>query len=93
MMPLPKKATKRQKAKARLRRYHARQAAIKYFGEASVKGMTVHHKNGDPTDNRRSNLDLKPNDKHGKKHGRGISSALPLKEKIKIRWRRIKRVL
>jgi len=92
-MPLPKKATKRQQAKARLRRYHARQAAIKYFGPEAVKRMTVHHKNGDDTDNRRKNLDLVPKNKHGKKHGRGVSSALPLKKKIEIRWRRIKKVL
>lgn len=89
-MPLPKKATKRQQSKARLQRWQARQAAIKYWGEDMVKGMTVHHKNGDPTDNRRKNLDLIPKPKHGKKHGRGVSSALPLKKKLAIKLKRVK---
>ena len=92
-MPLPKKATKKQRSAARLRRYHARQAAINYFGMDSVKGMTVHHKNGNDIDNRRRNLDLKPKSKHGKKHGRGVSSALPVKKKVKIKLKRVRKYI
>jgi hypothetical protein len=93
IMPLPKKATKRQQSKARLLRWQARQAAIKYWGDDMVRGMTVHHKNGDTTDNRRKNLDLIPKDKHGRIHGRGVSSALPFKNKIKIKLKKIKKYI
>lgn len=55
--------------------------------------MTVHHKNGDNTDNRRKNLELIPKSKHGKKHGRGVSSALPAKQKIIIKLRRVKKYI
>ena len=92
-MPLPKRSTKKQKSAARLRRYHARQAAVKYFGKDSVKGMTVHHKNGNDSDNRRKNLDLHLKSKHGKKHGRGVSSALPVKDKVRIKLKRFKKYL
>jgi hypothetical protein len=70
-MPLPKTATKRQQSKARLLRWQARQAAIKAFGTKAVKGMAVHHKNGDNTDNHPKNLKLEPKSIHGKMHGRG----------------------
>ena len=92
-MPLPKKATKKQRSKKRLERYHARQKAIEYWGEENVKGMDVHHRNGDGTDNRKKNMRLKPNNEHGRKHGRGISSSLPLKKKVKIKLKRMRKKL
>jgi hypothetical protein len=70
-MPLRKTATKRQESKARLLRWQARQAATKAFGAKAVKGMAVHHRNGDQTDNHPKNLKLERKDIHGKMHGRG----------------------
>jgi hypothetical protein len=70
-MPLKKSATKKQDSDERLRRYHARQAAIKKFGAAAVKGMTVHHKDQNNKNNDPGNLELKSRSAHGKEHGRG----------------------
>ena len=91
-MPLPKTATKRQQSKARLLRWQARQAAIKHYGKHAVKGMSVHHHNGNPTDNRPGNLFLESKSKHGHMHGRGVSSADPLPKKVKTKIRRTKKL-
>ena len=45
-MPLRKSASKEEVNAERLRRYHGRKAAEKKFGKAALKGMTVHHKDG-----------------------------------------------
>ena len=91
-MPLRKTATKRQESKARLLRWQARQAAIKHYGKRAVKGMAVHHRNGDNTDNRPGNLLLELKSKHGHMHGRGVSSADPLPKKVKTKLRRTKKI-
>lgn len=43
---------------ANIMRKRARRLAIKLHGEAAVKGKEVDHKNLNPTDNRRSNLQI-----------------------------------
>ena len=91
-MPLPKTATKRQQSRARLLRWRSRQAAIEFYGRRAVKGMSVHHRNGDQTDNRPGNLKLEPKSKHGHIHGRGVSSADPLHKKVKTKIRRTKKL-
>lgn len=70
-MPLKKSASREENNKERLRRYHARKAAEKKYGKAAVKGKTVHHKDGDNTNNAPSNLELKTRQEHGREHGRG----------------------
>jgi len=72
-MPLRKDTPNYKKADAneRLKRYHARQAAIKKYGADAVKGKTVHHKDHNNKNNSPSNLELKTRSAHGKEHGRG----------------------
>lgn len=58
--------TKKQIAR-RSGRNAARAAKTKQVGEEAVAGKDVHHKNGDPTDNSPSNLQLTdPHDNRGK---------------------------
>jgi hypothetical protein len=92
-MPLPKTATKRQQSKARLLRWQARQAAIKFYGKGAVRGKSVHHRNGNQKDNRPGNLLLEHKSKHGHRHGRGVSSADPLPKKVRTKIRRTKKIL
>lgn len=72
-MPLKKSTPNFRKADSdeRLRRYHARQAGIKKFGEAKVKGKQIHHKDGNNKNNSPGNLELVDPKKHGAMHGRG----------------------
>lgn len=74
-MPLKKTGNKsrdkKREAKERLKRYHARQAAIKKYGKSKVDGKEVHHKDGNNTNNAPSNLTMRSKKSHGKKHGRG----------------------
>ncbi len=58
--------TKKQ-LKRRAGRNAARAAKTKQVGEEAVAGKDVHHKNGDPTDNSPSSLQLTdPHDNRGK---------------------------
>lgn len=50
--------------KNRAGRNAARAAVTKSRGKAAVKGKDVNHKNGRPTDNRRSNLSLETKKKN-----------------------------
>jgi 5-methylcytosine-specific restriction endonuclease McrA len=72
-MPLRKSTPNYKKADAdeRLRRYHAREAGKKKFGEAAVKGKQIHHKDGNNNNNAPSNLELIDPKKHGSMHGAG----------------------
>jgi len=74
-MPLKKTGNKsrdkKREAKERLKRYHARQAAIKKYGESKMKGKEVHHKDDNNTNNSPSNIIIKDKATHGESHGRG----------------------
>lgn len=72
-MPLRKntKNFKKEDSAERLRRYHAREAGKKKFGEEAIKGKQIHHKDGNNNNNSPSNLELVDPKKHGTKHGRG----------------------
>lgn len=48
-----------------------RAVAIQHWGEDAVKGMDVHHKNGDTRDNRIENLELLPHPEHVRRHSKG----------------------
>ena len=70
-MPLKKTASLKMNTTARRLRANARAKALKVFSPSQIKDKHVHHKNGDNTDNRPSNLALITPGSHGKKHGRG----------------------
>ena len=70
-MPLKKTATLKMNTAARKVRAVARAKAAIVFTPSALKGKHVHHKNGNNTDNRPSNLGLTTPGAHGKKHGRG----------------------
>lgn len=75
MSPLAKRGTKVEQTKResaeRKKRYRARAAAKKKYGEAAIKGKDVHHKDGNNDNNGSKNIGLSSKSSHGKKHGRG----------------------
>lgn len=54
---------------------HARQAWEKYWHKKVPKGFMVHHRNGDPTDNRPSNLMIVSRAKSNRIHKEGKTLA------------------
>lgn len=90
-MPLPKSASREEQAKRRLQYYHARKAAEKYWGKEALKGMDVHHRNGNKEDNRPQNLRLKPKTKHGGRHGRGNKGSYA--NEARYYWRQFKQAM
>jgi len=54
--------------KARANRNAARRLAIKKYGKAALKGKDVDHKDGNPMNNRRSNLQIMSAKKNRAKH-------------------------
>ena len=84
IMPLRKSAPKRKHSEERLKRYHARKAAEQYFGRKAIRNMDIDHKNGNNTDNRRSNLRIVPKEIHGQRHGRGNPGSRLRDIKLKV---------
>ena len=64
-----------------------RAIAIKYWGEEAVKGMDVHHKNGNTLDNRIENLELLPHSEHVRRHFKGKKFSDSEKKQMKKRSR------
>jgi hypothetical protein len=54
--------------KNRAARNKARRLMIKKHGKSAVKGKDIDHKNGNPRDNRRSNLQIMSKSKNRAKH-------------------------
>lgn len=73
-MPLKKGTDITEWRKKRLHSYYARKTARRAFGEDAIRGRTIHHMNGNETDNRPSNLLPLTRDEHGKFHGAGVGT-------------------